>query len=269
MSNITIVEIINAYGPTEISIISHHTIPLGADSDITLGTPVPNVSCYILDTSMHIVPVGVVGEIYLGGIGVSPGYINLPELTRDRFVNDPYNSGSTLFKTGDIGRLLHDGRYEIIGRMDDQVKLKGYRIELDEVASAMMKHARVTSSAVIVKDNSHLVGFYTPKDISHDELRDIVSLHLPVYMVPAVFVGLDEMPTNVNGKTDKKLLKSYQVDIKVESPRTVSEIQMANIWSNVLNVAIDSIGRTSSFFSLGGDSFSAIRITSMCAENAI
>ncbi|KAL2917081.1 hypothetical protein HK105_203513 [Polyrhizophydium stewartii] len=250
----------NVYGPTEISIISHFA-QLKVGEMVTIGRPVPNASCYIFDVRGHEVPVGVVGEMCLGGIGVSRGYINLPDLTAQRFVPDPFSPepGARILRTGDLGRLLPDGNFEILGRMDDQVKLKGYRIELDEVAAAMMRHPRVSAAAAVVKDKTHLVGFVVPADVDHDELRDVVAAALPAYMVPAVFVGLAVMPTNTNGKTDKKALAAMHVEIAVDALQTDTERALAAVWSQVLGVQVADIGRATSFFALGGDSISAIK----------
>ncbi|KAL2911134.1 hypothetical protein HK105_209408 [Polyrhizophydium stewartii] len=250
----------NAYGPTEISIMTHMT-KLESGLDIIIGKPIPNASCFIIDPHGRAVPVGVVGEMCLGGIGVSRGYINLPDLTAQRFVPDPFSPepGARMFRTGDLGRLLPDGNFEILGRMDDQVKLKGYRIELDEVAAAMMRHPRVSAAAAVVKDKTHLVGFVVPADVDHDELRDVVAAALPAYMVPAVFVGLAVMPTNTNGKTDKKALAAMHVEIAVDALQTDTERALAAVWSQVLGVQVADIGRATSFFALGGDSISAIK----------
>ncbi|CAK4633599.1 unnamed protein product [Aphanomyces euteiches] len=164
-----------------------------------------------------------------------------------------------MYRTGDLGRLLPNGRFEILGRFDNQVKLKGYRIELEEVADAMMQHPQVVSAAAIVKDKTHLVAYYSPSDADLESLQNLVADTLPVYMVPAVWVGLDAMPMNTNGKIDKKLLESYDVSIDVEDLATANEIQVASIWAQVLNVDLKTIGRRTSFFALGGDSTTAIK----------
>ena len=189
------------------------------------------------------VPLGVVGEMCIGGIGVSPGYINLPDLTRERFVADPFVPGGRMFRTGDLGRLLPSGDFEILGRRDDQVKLKGYRIELDEVAAALMKHPRVTAAAAVVKDKTHLVGFVVPQDIDADELRDVAAAVLPAYMVPAVFVAMAEFPMNANGKADKDQLVRFGtkwLDLEAqalrddegnEHPLTASEFGLLKVFA--------------------------------------
>ncbi|CAK4905524.1 unnamed protein product, partial [Aphanomyces euteiches] len=147
---------------------------MDANNPVTIGSPMQNVSCYILDEAQLQVPVGVVGEIYLGGICVSPGYINLPEQTAERFLDDPFVSGGgRMFRTGDYVRLLPNGNFEVQGRKDSQVKLKGYRIELEEIGEAMMRHPQVTAAAAIVKDKTHLVGYFTPATVNVDDLRSL------------------------------------------------------------------------------------------------
>ncbi|KAL2911182.1 hypothetical protein HK105_209356 [Polyrhizophydium stewartii] len=255
------VRFVNGGGPSEVSILGH----IGAlkqNDHVVLGKLLPNYNSYVLDQNMRIVPVGVVGEVHTGGSCISGGYLNLPDLTAQRFVPDPFSPepGARMFRTGDLSRLLPDGNFEILGRMDDQVKLKGYRIELDEVAAAMMHHPRVSAAAAVVKDKTHLVSFVVPADVDHDELRDVVAAALPAYMVPAVFVGLAVMPTNTNGKTDKKALAAMHVEIAVDALQTDTERALAAVWSQVLGVHVADIGRATSFFALGGDSISAIRL---------
>ncbi|KAH9051527.1 hypothetical protein Ae201684P_020244 [Aphanomyces euteiches] len=171
-----------------------------------------------------------------------------------------------MFRTGDYGRLLPNGNFEVQGRKDSQVKLKGYRIELEEIGEAMMRHPQVTAAAAIVKDKTHLVGYFTPATVNVDDLRSLVSSYLPVYMMPAVWVGLDSMPQNVNGKTDRLALEAMDVIVKMESLETEAELQLARIWSTVLNVDIGEIGRNTSFFALGGDSLSIVKVVAACRQ---
>ncbi|KAH9125263.1 hypothetical protein AeMF1_004083 [Aphanomyces euteiches] len=196
----------NCYGPSECAVMTN-TIQLRADYPVTIGQPIANVTSYILDDKQRAVPIGVVGEFYLGGVCVSPHYINLPEQTSQRFIPDPINGGQ-MYRTGDLGRMLPNGDFQILGRQDTQVKLKGYRIELEKMAEAMMQHPQVVSAAAIVKDNTHLVAYYSPSDVALERLQNIVADMLPVYMVPAVWVGLNVMQMNTNGKIDQKLLDS-------------------------------------------------------------
>ncbi|CAK4723780.1 unnamed protein product, partial [Aphanomyces euteiches] len=165
-----------------------------------------------------------------------------------------------MFRTGDSARLLPDGNLQIMGRLDTQVKVKGYRVELDEVAEAMMQDPRVISAAAILKNKTHLVGYFSPDDVPVNELRLLVSDLLPVYMVPDIWVGLHSLPESVNGKTDRKVLEDMDVVIEVEDLSSDTEILLARVWADVLDIEYESIGRTTSFYSLGGDSISAIRL---------
>ncbi|KAF0701493.1 hypothetical protein As57867_008007, partial [Aphanomyces stellatus] len=171
-----------------------------------------------------------------------------------------------MYRTGDIGRLLSNGHFEILGRNDAQVKLKGYRIELDEVADAMMQHPGVISAAVIVKDNNHLVGYFSPEYVNVQELQKTVADQLPYYMVPAVWVGMDDMPQNTGGKIDKNALQALDIIVEVTTLETEIEKTMANIWADVLNVDVNEIGRNTSFFALGGDSISVIKVVAACKK---
>ncbi|KAF0708424.1 hypothetical protein As57867_006338, partial [Aphanomyces stellatus] len=211
--------------------------------------------CYVLDDKLRQVPVGVVGELFVGGIGVSPGYVNLPDETSAKFIPDPFSSAfGHMYRSGDFGRLLPSGDFEIRGRRDNQVKLRGYRIELDEVAGAIMQHPEVNTAAVIVKDKTHLVAYFTPVNVSTEDLQEFVASRLPVYMVPTVWVGLNVMPQNSNGKIDKKALEALDLEFDIEKLSTDAEKQMAAIWAQVMNVDECEIGRRTSFFALGGDS---------------
>ncbi|KAK6092332.1 hypothetical protein MT418_007283 [Batrachochytrium dendrobatidis] len=262
------VKLCNAYGPTEVSIMSHG-YQLSIDEQISLGPVIQNTSCYILDSCQRSVPIGVVGEIYVGGIGVSSGYINLSEMTETRFIPDPFTplSGDRMFKTGDLGRLHTNGNFEFIGRVDDQVKLKGYRIEIEEIIAAIMTHPCIVSAAVVVKDESHLVGFVTPSNVNVNELREMISTILPAYMIPAVFVGLVTIPTCANGKTDKKALKAMNIKATDGELQTDTEHKLASIWSKLLDVDISTIDRTTAFSAIGGDSISVISLHS-CVKSS-
>ncbi|KAF0708072.1 Aste57867_6457 [Aphanomyces stellatus] len=172
-----------------------------------------------------------------------------------------------MYRSGDFGRLLPSGDFEIRGRRDNQVKLRGYRIELDEVAGAIMQHPEVNTAAVIVKDKTHLVAYFTPVNVSTEDLQEFVASRLPVYMVPTVWVGLNVMPQNSNGKIDKKALEALDLEFDIEKLSTDAEKQVAAIWAQVMNVDECEIGRQTSFFALGGDSMTAIKVVS--ASNAV
>ncbi|KAH9130252.1 hypothetical protein LEN26_008709 [Aphanomyces euteiches] len=260
------VRVRNMYGPSECAILSH-AAEMKQAVDVHVGELMPNVNCFVVDTLQRQVPIGVVGEIYLSGIGVSPGYINLPKQTQERFVNDIFaDKGGRMYRTGDLGLLLPNGTFEILGRFDNQVKLKGYRVELEEVAEAMMQHPQVVSAAAIVKDKTHLIGFYTPAHVDKESLHNVVSDQLPVYMVPAVWVGLDVMPMSTNDKIDKKALEQYDFEMEADDLVTENEYKLAKVWSEVLGVPLTSIRRQTTFFALGGDSISVITVVSACKQ---
>ncbi|KAJ3317540.1 hypothetical protein HDV06_001502 [Boothiomyces sp. JEL0866] len=222
---------VNAYGPSEAT-ISSSAVALEKGQPITIGKPLQNTVQYIVDKNMEIVPVGTVGELLIGGVGVARGYLNRPDLTKEKFVYNVFeDDGSLMYHTGDMCKWNENGDLEILGRVDDMVKVKGYRIELDEVAAAINSHPSVNGAAVVVK-NDVLVGFMTPKNLDINEIRNHI---------------------------DKKALKAMEIDI--EKPFSEIEIKLAGIWSELLKVDINKIGRQTSFFELGGDSISAISLT--------
>ncbi|KAJ3316615.1 hypothetical protein HDV06_003150, partial [Boothiomyces sp. JEL0866] len=252
----------NGYGPSEITIISSSTV-LQPGKQITVGKPEYNTVQYIVDKDMCLVPQGVAGELVIGGMGVSLGYLNRSDLTAERFIHNHFlNDGSTMYRTGDICRWTEEGEIQIIGRIDDMVKVKGYRIELDEVSAAINKHAEVHASVVLVRNNM-LVGYVTPATINIDKLREFVLDILPHYMVPTVFVPVEEFKINNNGKIDKKHLLAMEITQGFEAPETEKEIQLANIWAKLLNVDLNNIGKHTSFFEVGGDSISAVQLLSL------
>ncbi|CAK4686491.1 unnamed protein product [Aphanomyces euteiches] len=259
--------LINCYGPSECSMGTHLEY-ISPGQAITIGNPFANVNSYVLDDRQRPVPIGVIGELYLGGVGVVPSYVNLPEETATRFLADPF-TGGRMFRTGDVGRLLSNGKMEVLGRQDSQVKLKGYRIELDEVAEAIMQHPRVKNAAVIYKSKKHLVGYYSPSSVDSAELRQTVANILPSYMVPDVWIGLEDLPQNVNGKIDRKTLEAMEINLEIDALETEAEKQMAEIWAEVLNVPMTQIGRNTSFTSLGGDSVSIVKVVSSCRRAGI
>ncbi|KAF0704624.1 hypothetical protein As57867_007274, partial [Aphanomyces stellatus] len=219
------VRLTNCCGPSETTIISHSSLQ-HVNVNVNVGRPIPNMTCYVLDDKLRQVPVGVVGELFVGGIGVSPGYVNLPDETSAKFIPDPFSSAfGHMYRSGDFGRLLPSGDFEIRGRRDNQVKLRGYRIELDEVAGAIMQHPEVNTAAVIVKDKTHLVAYFTPVNVSTEDLQEFVASRLPVYMVPTVWVGLNVMPQNSNGKIDKKALEALDLEFDIEKLSTDAEKQ--------------------------------------------
>lgn len=260
--------IINGYGPTEATITcTTHTV--NADGRVAvIGRPTANTSIYILDTGLRPCPVGVAGEICVGGAGVGIGYRNRPELTKERFIANPFVSGDRLYRTGDLGRLLPDGTIEFIGRRDRQVKLFGNRIELDEIESALAGLPGVKGAAVkLVEDGRRKLlaaWIAAPADVDPEGLRDALAQRLPAYMVPGVVIRLEKLPLTPHGKVDFNALPDPLIGASVKGdrdlPRTTEERDVAAAWESVLGV--ERIGIDENFYELGGDSIKAIRIAS-------
>jgi amino acid adenylation domain-containing protein len=268
----TKVEIVyNLYGPTETTTYSTYSlVPRGGA--VTIGTPIANAQVYILDANRKPVPWGAVGELYIGGPGVARGYLNQPELTRERFLDDTFSgrSGSHLYKTGDMARYRKDGMLEFLGRVDDQVKIRGYRIELGEIEATLAVHPGVRSCLIVAREeapgNKQLVAYLIAREhesVDAEKLKKFLRLSLPEYMVPAHFVFLESFPLNMNGKIDRKALPtlSFANTLATQefvAPRTETEKKLAAIWMEVLNV--DRIGIHDDLFDLGGNSLLAIKI---------
>jgi amino acid adenylation domain-containing protein len=268
--------IINGYGPTETTICSTlHTVrPEEArDRIVPIGKPVQNSRVHILDASMRPVPVGVAGEIYIGGEGMARGYLNRPELTSERFIPDPLSGapGEQLYRTGDRARFLGDGSIEFIGRADYQVKVRGFRVEPGEIERTLEGHPAVTEAVVIAKPDrtgsKRLVAYLvTDKNTtsSSADLREFLKEKLPDYMIPPAFIMLDAFPLTPNGKLDRAALPEPEMSRdesrSFTAPRNEIELQLAQIWEKVMGIA--PIGVTDNFFDLGGHSLLAVRLFS-------
>jgi hypothetical protein len=224
-----------------------------------------------LDGQLNAVPVGVAGEICIGGAGVANGYLNRPELTEERFIASPFASGQRLYRTGDLGRFLADGNIEFLGRLDDQVKIRGFRIELGEIECVLRQHPGVTGAILIVREDSNgdkqLVAYLAAPGcegtLKTGELREFLRQRLPDYMVPSAFVVLEKLPLTANGKIDRRALPPPLLDRErpgFVAPRTETEKTVAEAWSAVLNV--QGIGVHDDFFQLGGHSLLATRVVS-------
>ncbi|KAJ3270426.1 hypothetical protein HDV01_007836 [Terramyces sp. JEL0728] len=256
--------LINSYGPTEATVISSSGSQIPGKR-VHIGKPVPNSNQYIVDRELNLVPIGVPGELLIGGVCVAQEYLNRPDLTREKFIKNHFlNDGSKMYRTGDVCKWTEDGDIQIMGRNDNMVKVKGYRIELDEVSSALQRHPLVSAATVIVKDG-HLVGFVTPK-VDINEVRGSLMEILPYYMVPSAIVSLNELPATTNGKIDKSALSSLDYRIEFALPTTEDEMNLASIWSKVLNVSLGKIGRDTSFFEIGGDSISVLQMCFKCKK---
>ncbi|KAJ1980134.1 hypothetical protein H4R34_002566, partial [Dimargaris verticillata] len=263
-------QLYNVYGPTEATIASHIE-PLHLAGPVTIGRPIPNTECHILDDCLQPVPVGVPGQICLGGLGISNGYWQRPELTAKVFVPNPLGSG-TLYLTGDRGCWLPSGKVKYLGRTDFQVKLRGFRIELGEVEHAILQHPAVHAACVAVQDDN-LVAYATPDTLNVDSVRRALGQRLPPYMIPSVLVALAQLPLTPVGKVDRRALP--RVDV-TEHPRQVSlptatpvQRQLMAAVAKVLQLDSALVGLHHTFFQLGGNSLSAIRLASALGHQGL
>jgi amino acid adenylation domain-containing protein len=269
---------LNPYGSTEATgITTHHfaRADLGSYPGRSMppGRPIANASIYVLDHAGEPVPVGVTGELYLGGAGVTRGYRGRPGHTAERYLPDPFGAtpGARLYRTGDLGRWLPDGTIEFMGRGDAQVKVRGFRIELGEIEARLAEHAAVHEVVVVARDGEvgdpRLVAYYTGDQARADALRAHLAERLPEYMVPAAFVHMDALPVNPNGKLDRKALPEPEYAPAEETyvaPRTPVEEVLAGIWAEVLG--LERLGVHDEFFAMGGHSLLATRVVSRIRE---
>ncbi|MEW6028989.1 MAG: amino acid adenylation domain-containing protein [Chloroflexota bacterium] len=292
----------NVYGPTETTIWSTiykvDSIHSGISNTVSIGRPIANTQMYILDSNLQPVPVGVIGDLYIGGDGVSRGYLNRAELTAERFIPDPFaprrsetavsagNSvGSqtpqeqTIYKTGDLARYLADGNIEFFGRSDQQVKVRGYRIETGEIEVALMGHPSVKQAVIVAwkerSSEASLVAYVVPaepgKEAEHVHLRDHLRTKLPEYMVPSIFLNLDSLPLTPNGKVDRKALPAptqSRPDLRAQyvAPRTPLEAELAEVCAQVLGLSVEQVGVNDNFFDLGGHSLLGTRLVFLLRE---
>ncbi|BBH40643.1 McnC protein [Microcystis viridis NIES-102] len=278
----------NAYGPTETSVCATVEKWTDATEKITIGRPIANTQIYILDSHLQPVPIGVPGELHIGGMGLARGYLNRPELTQEKFIPNPFekdevipptplnkggNEPSKLYKTGDLARYLPDGNIEYLGRIDNQVKLRGFRIELGEIESLLNQNEAVQSSCVIVREDNlgdkRLVAYVVPQpeiNLTINEIRQFLRAKLPDYMVPTAFVLLDTFPLTPNGKIDRRALPVPDLQRQGEyiASRNPIEEKMAQIWGEVLKLKRVSI--EDNFFELGGHSLLATQVISRLQE---
>lgn len=267
-------KVFNHYGPTEttVGVLTYPVEEISTDTPsntVPLGRPLANTQIYLLDNYCQPVPLDVIGEIYIGGDNVARGYINQPELTKERFIPNPFTNepDARLYKTGDLGRYQSDGNLEFLGRMDDQVKLYGYRIELGEIEALLRQYLQVQEVVVVVKEThpgkKQLVAYIVgQKDLKSVDLRDFLKQKLPEYMLPSQFVFLKALPLTANGKIDKKALPApdaVQPELQAAfvAPRTPVEIALAKIWAELLN--LEQVSIHDNFFELGGDSIISIQ----------
>ena len=262
----------NHYGPSESHVVTSYTLSGPPDKWNALppiGKPISNARIYILDSEMNPVPVGAVGELYIGGVGLARGYHSRPELTAERFVQSPLGPGARLYKTGDFCRYLPDGNIQYVGRMDDQVKIRGYRVELGEIESVLATHPSIRQCVVIAREDGgekRLVAYVVAganQQPSGRRLRDFLKAQVPDYMVPAVFVLLNRLPISPNGKIDRRALPAPTrdnalIEGELIPPRDDLERKLVAIWESTLNLS--PIGISDNIFDLGVDSLLAAEL---------
>jgi surfactin family lipopeptide synthetase A len=269
--------LVNQYGPTECTMTStYHPVIEAQSNYITpLGSPIPNARIYILDNHLRSQPIGIPGEIYIGGVGLARGYMDSPELTAERFIPDPFRTvpGARLYKTGDLARYRNDGNVEFLGRIDHQVKVRGFRIELGEIEAVLTQHPAVQQAVAVVRediipgDNRLVAYIVLNKDEAPatDDLRNFLKSKLPEYMIPLAFVVLDAFPLTPNRKVDRRALPAPErsrpeLESRRVPPRNPVEQHLADIWAEVLK--LEQVGIHDNFFELGGHSLLATQVIS-------
>src|SRR5205823_13395164 len=274
------IKLLNAYGLTETSDDTNHEVMdrVPDRERVPLGRPINNVSVYIVDEHLALVPLGAPGEIVFSGVCVGRGYINDPERTRRAFMADPYHAGRRLYRSGDYGCWLPDGKLEFLGRRDSQVKISGFRIEIGEIENTLLRVPGVREDAVVVTERAdgskHLVAFYSgQRPLDASTLRDRLGDSLPKYMVPTAFHWRESLPLTDNGKVDRKTLTALAAELDVakqshEGPSTATERRLAAAWAGVLGLPEEQIGRLDHFFDLGGTSLSALKLA-IALERAV
>lgn len=259
--------VMNAYGPTESSVMATYLRDTQPDQPITIGRPIANTAIYIVDQHHQLLPVGVVGEICIGGHGLARGYWKKPELTAEKFVANPAVPGERMYKTGDLGRWLHDGTIDFIGRVDDQIKVRGYRIEVGEIEAILLAYDQTNEAIVVTyqddRGDSYLAAYVTGKAaIEESELRAHLLRELPAYMVPTYLIQLDAFPLTPNGKVDRKALPKPEgkpaTGAAYVAPATEVEAKLVAIWENALGIS--GVGVLDHFFELGGHSLKAMTV---------
>jgi len=268
----------DAYGPTEATVCaSMDECQAGSGVKPSIGRPIANTKLYLLDREMQPAPVGAPGELYISGVGLARGYLGRPELTAERFIPDPFSTeeGGRLYRTGDVGRYLSNGKIDFAGRADEQVKIRGYRIELGEIEAALNEHRSVRQSVVMAGEDDRggkrLVAFVVGEEsASAPEIKKHIRERLPEYMVPESITMLEEMPVTANGKVDRQRLltlnEAPQSSERFVPPRDALELRLVKIWENVLG--IQPIGVRDNFFELGGHSLLAASLMARMREAA-
>uniref|UniRef100_UPI00037F048E non-ribosomal peptide synthetase n=1 Tax=Paenibacillus sp. OSY-SE TaxID=1196323 RepID=UPI00037F048E len=263
--------ILNSYGVTEACVDASYFEQTDSDALRTLpiGKPLPAVSMMVLDDNRSLQPIGITGELYIGGACVGRGYLNRPDLTAEKFVDNPYAPSEMMYRTGDLARWLPDGNIEYLGRIDHQVKIRGYRIEIGEIESQLLKAESVRESVVVAREDGSgqkvLCAYYVAdRELTVNELRGKMAEELPGYMIPSYFMQLEQMPLTPNGKVDRKGLPapegSAHTGTEYVEPSSAAEKMLAAVWQAVLG--IERVGASEHFFELGGDSIKSIQVSS-------
>ncbi|WP_420125382.1 non-ribosomal peptide synthetase, partial [Longimicrobium sp.] len=263
----------NNYGPTECTVVATSgVVETEGTRAPSIGGPIENTRVYVVDAGMRPLPVGVPGELCIGGAQVARGYLGRPGLTAERFVPDPFSAegGARLYRSGDKVRWLADGTIEYLGRLDEQVKVRGFRIELGEIEATLRRHPAVTDCAVVAREDAggeKRLAAYVVGEVEAEALREHLRQSLPEYMVPSAFVPLDALPLTPNGKLDRRALPApdlASVEEAYVAPRTPAEEALAQIWGDVLG--IERVGVEDNFFAIGGHSLLATRVVSRVRE---
>ncbi|WP_051250928.1 non-ribosomal peptide synthetase [Paenibacillus harenae] len=264
------ITLINGYGPTENTTFSTtYAIDTDFEDSIPIGRPISNSTAYIMNEAGHLQPVGVPGELVVGGDGVSRGYANLPEMSAEKFVPNPYEHGERMYRTGDLARWRADGMIEYLGRIDQQVKIRGYRIELHEIETGLLKQPGMKEACVVAGEDLNgqkaLCAYYVSEaNLEVSELRAALAQQLPAYMIPLCFIQLERFPLTANGKIDRRVLPkpdftaAAALSAGYVSPRTATESQLAALWEEALGIR--PVGVTDDFFALGGHSLKAMTL---------
>jgi len=267
------IKITNGYGPTENTTFSlTHPIKANDTASIPIGKPIENSKAYILDEYLQPVPEGVAGTLYVAGDGLSRGYLNKPELTAEKFIDNPFLAGTKMYNTGDLGKWLSNGDVIYLGRNDDQVKIRGHRIELGEIERNIVDIKNINQSVVVVNErqgDKYIVAYYVSENkIDKKEIQEFLSKKLPDYMLPAYYIQIESIPLTSNGKADKNALPNVTYNDLVETefiePKTEIEIKLANIWKEILT--IEKVSLTDNFFEIGGHSIKAMKLISKIKE---
>lgn len=276
----SVAELHNLYGPTEASVdVSYWACQPNTDDTVPIGKPIANIALYILDRQLNPVPVGIAGELHIGGVGLARSYLNRAVLTAEKFIPNPFNAKDRrLYKTGDLARFRPDGNIEYLGRIDQQVKIRGFRIELGEIEARLQEHADIKEAAVLAREDQpgdkRLVAYLVPtkpNGVNIEQLRGYLGDKLPEYMMPSAFVYLEAMPLASNGKLDRKALpapdRQTQRQADYVAPCNDAEEILAAIWADVLDLEL--VGIEDNFFALGGDSIRSLQVINLAKERGI